>query len=331
MNGFLLWTHRAQKKSKKLKKILQKLLVKKKQVILLFSLPTVLFIVLILIVISDNSLRNEIYVERLFPISFQVPTQAPYPTINSKTIYPQISAKAAIVIDDDSKVVLFSKNSDQILPMASTTKIMTALIALQAYKPNDVLIADGANISGVTIGLKKDERMFFKDLLYGMLLPSGNDVAYTLSTNYPGGEKEFINEMNQKAKELKLNNTHFEDPIGLSENNYTTALDLSRLASIAIKNPVFREVVSTKNKTIKDRSGLTEYKLTNLNKLLGQNGVNGIKTGFTDEAGEVLVTSRKDNNHTTIIVVMKSEDRFADTKEMLSLINGNLIYQSIHP
>ncbi|MEK7450844.1 MAG: D-alanyl-D-alanine carboxypeptidase, partial [Patescibacteria group bacterium] len=134
------------------------------------------------------------------------------------------------------------------------------------------------------------------------------------------------------AIELRLYNTHFSDTNGLDDyGDYTTVLDLARLASKASENKEFSKIVSTKKIDITDVTGKNIYSIKNLNKLLGISGVDGIKTGFTDEAQGVLVTSTIKNGHKLIIVVMKSEDRFADTKTLLDLISGNFTYLSIHP
>ena len=169
-----------------------------------------------------------------------------------------------------------------------------------------------------------------------MLLPSGNDAALALAENYKGGEREFIGRMNEKARELHLDNTNFADAIGLKDSqDYTTPLDLAKLSSFALKNETFAKIVSTKTKEISDREG-NKYLLNNLNKLLGINGVNGIKTGYTNEAGQVLVTSKvemdsNDKEHTIIIVIMGSLDRFSDTEKLLYLVSNNVNYLSIHP
>jgi len=192
-------------------------------------------------------------------------------------------------------------------------------------------------VEGVNVGFKIGEKLFFKDILYAMLLPSGNDAALAIAQNYSGGEKAFVEKMNDKAKALTLNNTNFVDPIGLEDSrDYTTPLDLARLASYALENRTFANIVATKTKVISDITGKNNYLLKNLNKLLGVSGVNGIKTGYTDQAGQVLVTSRVEvdrNNkeHTLIIVVMNSLDRFWDTSKLLYWVSDNINYLSIHP
>ena len=247
-------------------------------------------------------------------------------------ISPDISAKAVVIMDNESKVLLFSKNPNLLFSMASTTKIMTALIGLDYYKINDVLTVKTEKVEGVNVGFKMGEKLFFKDILYAMLLPSGNDAALALAQNYPGGEIAFIKKMNEKSKLLHLDNTNFADAIGLEDSrDYTTPLDLARLASVALGNKTFAKIVATETKEISDVNRENKYLLNNLNKLLGISGVNGIKTGYTDEAGQVLVTSKKEGIHTIIIVVMDSQDRFSDTVKLLNLISENINYLSIHP
>lgn len=235
-------------------------------------------------------------------------------------------------MDADSKIVLFSKNPDLRFSPASTTKIMTALVGLDYLKPQDILTVKTATKEGSVIGLFQNQQFTFENLLYAMFLPSANDAALTIAENYPTGKTDFVEKMNEKAKDFNLANTHFGDPSGLLDaQNYTTPFDLARLASFAVENPFIKKIVATKEKTITDTSGNSVYPLENLNKLLGVDGVNGVKTGFTEEAGEVLVTSKLEKGKTIIIVIMGSDDRFLDTQKLLDLVNNNLSFLSIHP
>ena len=291
------------------------------------------FAVLLIIVLLgvDIFLKKTIIKDKVYPSSLVVSTNLKFPVLKSNFI-PQISAQGAIIMDADSKTVLFSKNPNLRFSPASTTKIMTALTALQFFKPNDILTVKTATSDGSVIGLLQGERMTFQNLLYALLLPSANDAALAISQNYPGGEKAFVAKMNENAKKFNLFNTHYEDPAGLlDDGDYTTPVDLARLASIAIKNPDFAKIVNTKTKTISDIGGFNVYNLDNLNVLLGVDGVNGIKTGYTDEAGQVLVTSKVENGHTIIIVVMLSQDRFSDTEKLLGLVSGNITYLPMRP
>ena len=285
--------------------------------------------------ILDVALRYYIFEKKVKEPPFEI-SNAQYPVFKTP-IDLDITAKAAVVMDNDSKVMLYSKNPNLLFSMASTTKIMTALVGLDYYKTNDVLTIKTENVEGVNVGFKIGEKLNFSDILYAMLLPSGNDAALALAQNYPGGEEEFIKKMNEKAKSLSLTNTNFADSIGLEDSrDYTTPLDLARLSSIALQNEIFAKVVATKTREISDVTGANKYLLKNLNKLLGISGVNGVKTGHTNEAGQVLVTSKievdsENKEHSLIIVIMDSLDRFWDTSKLLYLISGNINYLSIHP
>lgn len=306
-----------------------------KKVNFIFLTPFLLILVLLGIYFANYKVLLDIKNKAILEIPFPLPSPAPYPFLKGDSDFSlpsNLTAQAAAVMDNDSKVIIFSKNPSLIFSTASTAKIMTALVALDYYKEDDVLIIKTDDVEEVTVGFKKDEKFYFIDLLYALLLPSGNDAALAIAQNYKGGEEEFIKKMNGKAKEFNLKNTHFGDPAGLLDNeNYTTVVDLARLASKAKENETFSRIVSTKQKTITDLDGENSYSLKNLNKLLGVNGVDGIKTGFTDEAGGVLVTSKKEGDKTLLIVVMKSEDRFLDTRRILNFISGKITFQSIHP
>ena len=292
-------------------------------------------IVLVSFAVFDIFLRYYNFQKKIKELPLNV-SKEKYPVFKSP-IAPDVSAKAVIIMDDESKVVLFSKNPNLLFSMASTTKIMTALVALDYYKMDDVLTVKTEKIEGVNIGFKVGEKLFFVDVLYGMLLPSGNDAALVLAQNYSGGEKAFVEKMNDKARMLGLSSTNFVDPIGLDDSqDYTTPIDLTRLSSFALTNATFAKIVATPTMEISDITGGNKYLLNNLNKLLGVDGINGIKTGYTTEAGQVLVTSKeeidsKNKKHNLIIVVMGSLDRFWDTSKLLYAISGNINYVSIHP
>ncbi len=296
----------------------------------LYSFLTISILFLIIASLVDISLRQQNYDRKIKdpPFKFEVEF---YPIL--KTNFPvDITAKSAIVIDKESSVVLFSKNPDLLFSMASTTKIMTALVGLDFYKMGDILKIKSDTVDGVNVGFKNGQKFKFIDLLYAMLLPSGNDAALAIAQNFPQGEVAFIEKMNEYAKKLDLSNTNFADPSGLADKQgYTTASDLAKLASFAIGNNAFARVVATEEYTFSDIGGKNTYKVFNLNKLLGINGVNGIKTGYTDEAGQVLVTSKLEGNRLFIIVVLGSEDRFSDTEKLLSLVSNNISYLPIHP
>ena len=308
---------------------------KKKRRVIIYASFFFFLSVLVGAAVFDIFLRYYVFDKKIKSFPFAI-VEKSFPVLTAP-INPDISAKAAIIMDSDSKTVLFSKNPNLIFSLASTTKIMTALVALENFKMTDVLTIQTEKVEGVNVGFKVGEKLLFKDVLYAMLLPSGNDAALAVAQNYPGGEKVFVEKMNEKARILKLNHTNFADSIGLVDSrDFTTPLELARLAYVAIENEIFKDIVATKTTEISDISGTNHYLLNNLNKLLGIDGVNGIKTGYTDEAGQVLVTSKlhideKGNERILIIVVMDSLDRFWDTSKILYSLSESLSYLSIHP
>lgn len=240
------------------------------------------------------------------------------------------TSKALVIYDATHKNVLLSKNENLRFSPASTAKIMAALVALEKYQDSDVLLYSTSLIKSDSskMGLLVGESISFQNLLYGMMLPSGNDAAQLIALNYPGGDDAFVKRMNEKAKELGLLNTHFVDPAGYEDENYSTAYDLALLGAYALKNSELARVVGTKQKTVLDVSGTIPHVLKNLNELLSINGVNGIKTGFTNEAEGVLVSSFFHNNTQYIMVVLRSKDRFSDTRDLITGIIEDLKSES---
>ncbi|HVA96603.1 MAG TPA: serine hydrolase [Candidatus Acidoferrales bacterium] len=291
----------------------------------LILFPSILLVILIILSIFNNQIF--LTIARQEPIiQDQVTYLHPYPYMQAANA-PTITAKAAIILDRDSQVILYDKNPQLRFSMASTTKIMTATIALNHYKPDDTLTVKRSYVPGSGLSFSSGEQFHFMDLMYAMLLPSANDAAQAIADNYPGGSDAFVKQMNKKAQSLHLTNTHYSDPVGLDDDgDYSTVVDLARLASYAISNPTFVDITSTKYKTISTTNFSRQYPLTNLNKLLGIDGVTGIKTGTTEGAGEVLVTSVVKNGHTYIVIVMDSTDRFSDTQQLLNYIDANVKY-----
>lgn len=304
--------------------------INKKKIFYLLILGIEFFVFLMLAYLNVNLKRENSFLE-IYPNPIVFKSQK-YPQIKSSyDIF--ISAQGAVVFDKASGVTLFEKNPNLRFSPASTTKIMTALVALELFNLEDILTIYQTDVEGSVLGFVAGEKFSFESLLYAMMLPSSNDATAAIAQNYPGGEEAFVAKMNEKAREFYLVDTYFDDPIGLlDEKDYTTPIDLARLAAVSLENPTLREVVSTKNKEIASLSG-NVYLLQNLNRLLDLPGVSGVKTGFTEGAGQVLVTSKmiEDENVEIIIVVMQSEDRFADTKTLLDYLENNINYLSIQP
>ena len=232
-----------------------------------------------------------------------------------------VSAKAAILICMDTNEVLFEKSATQKLPMASTTKIMTALIlAEQPDLSKTVKVTKQmVTVEGSSMGLLEGDTVSYRDLLYGMLLASGNDAANTTAYALGGSIKGFTKIMNKKAEELGLNNTSFITPSGLDdENHYTTAYDLALLTSFALKNTDFRTACSSKQAVLYYGNPPYRRSLSNHNKLLGNyEGIIGVKTGFTKKSGRCLVTAAERDGKRIIAVTLNAPDDWNDHRAML--------------
>lgn len=243
-----------------------------------------------------------------------------YPLKVKKVPFPNVSARAILIKDLNSKQVLFSKNANEKLPPASTTKLMTALVAYDLFKLNEYLVVpeECTRIESQKIGFIPGEVVMVSDLIYSLLIESAGDSACTLAYGAESYGK-FIGLMNKKTHELGTSNTNFVNPVGLDDDNfqhYSSANDLSILAEEVIKNELLKEVVKTPEYEIK--SGLVRRFATNTNKLLWDvEGTVGIKTGRTFAAKEVLIYQYTKDNTNLMIIVMGSEDRFYDTRKLL--------------
>lgn len=259
-------------------------------------------------------------------LPFVVPTPAPYPT-NITRVYTgsEITAEGIVIQDVDSGVILYQRNENEELSPASTTKILTALVVLDHYNLDDILTVKSASSDGSLIGLFPGEQLTAENLLYGLLIQSGNDAAITLAENYPGGMTKFVEAMNLKAKKLHLDRSSFANPVGYDDpNQKMTGTDLARLAMVALTNKTMAKMVAIPEITISDVTHTYFYPLKNVNKLLGKiPGVGGIKTGWTEEAGQNLVTLIERDGHKVIIVVLHSQDRFGDTTQLINWIFNN--------
>lgn len=235
---------------------------------------------------------------------------------------PKINSRSAVVIDRKSKAVIYGKNENVKKAMASTTKIMTAMVVIQNTNLNNTveISKKSARTGGSRLGLNVGDKITVKDLLYGLLLRSGNDCAVALAEYVAGSVQEFSNLMNQNAQMLGLNNTHFITPHGLDEEeHYTTAYELAILTDYALNNEVFAQIVNTKSYTININENTKT--LNNTNELLGNlNGVYGVKTGFTNGAGRCLVTSIKRGNLDIICVVLGADTKKDRTRDSAKLI-----------
>ena len=238
---------------------------------------------------------------------------------------PILNSRRYIIFDRLSKRALYGKDIDKETAMASTTKIMTAIIVLENcnnLKEEFTIPEKVSHVQGSTLGLKKDDKITLNDLLYGLLLRSGNDCAVALSIAIAENTENFISLMNKKSKDLGLTKTHFVTPHGLDDpNHYTTPYELALITDYALKNEKFAKIVKTVNYTIQINNVPKEIK--NTNEVLCNNveGVYGVKTGFTNNAGRCLVTSVKRNNLDFIIIVLAADSRKYRAEDTVKLIN----------
>lgn len=243
--------------------------------------------------------------------------------------YPEVSAEGVYVVDLNSFTPIFEKNPHKKFIPASTTKIITALTAFDLFSPEEVVRVKKVINEGRVMNLKLNEKITVENLLYGILIHSANDAAYALADYY--GLEKFIKLMNLKAKNLKMENSRFIDPAGLSDyNQYSTPFDLALAGRYFLKNKYLSKMVSTKEIIISDVEFKTFHTLSNVNRLLGEiPGLGGLKTGYTENAGENLISFYKKNDHQYIIVVLKSLNRFQDTSLIIDWLNNNVSYLNL--
>ncbi len=230
-----------------------------------------------------------------------------------------ISASSAVLIDTRYGTVIYEKNSSNQMTMASTTKIMTAICAIEEgdldreYKIDDRAIG----VEGSSIYLTKGETLTLRELVYGLMLNSGNDAAVAIAFAVSGSVEDFASLMNEKAAKIGATNTNFKNPNGLDEEgHYTTAYDLAKITAYAMKNPEFKKIVSTYQTTVKGPEG--KRYLTNHNKLLKRmEGCVGVKTGFTKKSGRCLVSACERDGVSLVAVTLNAPDDWNDHMNMM--------------
>jgi D-alanyl-D-alanine carboxypeptidase len=256
---------------------------------------------------------------------------SPLPVLGVSTVFPVLSAQGVMAVDLTSGISLYEKNPDNTLLPASTTKIVTALVVLDSFPLDQVITVGKTNIDGQKMGLTYGEQIKVEDLLYGLLVYSANDAAEALADAYPGGRDAFITAMNTKAEQLNMNKSKFQNPVGYDgESQISTARDLVRVSEAAMRNPEFAKIVGTKNITVTDVTGKQKYNLRNINELLGVvPGVMGVKTGWTQNARENLVTYLERDGHKIMIAILGSQDRFGETKELIDWIFSSYKWEAV--
>ena len=278
---------------------------------ILYSILIFLLILLNFSTVCADDVDNEVDFEDTIEV-----------TASNVSELPKTNSRRYIVYDRISKSMIIGKNEDVKSAMASTTKIMTTIVILEKADLNEkvTVSAKAGGTGGSRLGLKRGDKASVRDLLYGLMLRSGNDAAVALAEHVGGSVKGFAELMNGKAIELGLTNTHFVTPHGLDDaNHYTTALELAKLTDYAMDNETFAKIVGTKSTTIYINN--QPRQINNTNELLGVlNGVVGVKTGFTNNAGRCLVTETKRNNMDIITIVLGADTKKDRTKDSVNLI-----------
>ncbi len=244
--------------------------------------------------------------------------------LNAPTL-PELTSKAAFAYDLHSGSILYTNNFDQPLPIASLSKLMTAIIVVENMDLNKIVTVARVDtlVIGTNMGLVDGERIKIIDLLKGLLIPSSNDAAKALARTTAGTEEKFIDMMNAKAKALGMNSTKFTNPTGLDsdDSNYSTTYDMARLVNQFLNNETLSKIVQTKEAEVKSIDGYIFHPLHTTNKLLLENpDVIGVKTGFTSLAKGNLIIRQKHDDAEIITIVLGSDDREADTKRLIDWI-----------
>lgn len=247
---------------------------------------------------------------------------------NKNTVTASADSGAEIVMEVYSKRVLSGKNIDARMPMASTTKAMTALVVIENNPDLQKLITIPkavVGIEGSSIYLKEGEKLTIKELLYGLMLRSGNDSAVALAIATSGSVEKFVELMNDKAKSLGLVNTNFVNPHGLHDkNHYTSAYDLAVIASEGMKNEIFRQIVSTKFYTVERENDDEKRYFANKNRILySYQGANGVKTGYTTDAGRCLIAASERAGMQVVAVALDCYDYFNKCAELMDYAHDN--------
>lgn len=277
-----------------------------------------IFFALIIVILSFNYIvladdENEEIID-YFPSLIEVSSE-----LNNE---PIINSRSAIIYDRSSGSILFGKNENEKRKMASTTKIMTAIIVIENANLDEIVTVSSkaAGTGGSRLGLHTNDKISIRDLLYALMLCSGNDAAVALAEHIGGSLSGFANLMNEKCNILELTSTHFVTPHGLdNDEHFTTAYELATITNYALKNDIFRNFVGTKNYTVTINGH--PKNLSNTNELLGNlNGVYGVKTGFTNGANRCLVTAIKRDNMDLICIVLGADTKKDRTKDSIQLI-----------
>ncbi len=255
------------------------------------------------------------------------------PKLTSNNLPILLRSPNYIVVDSATNTILLAQNSHQKIFPASITKLATALTALNVYPLDELITVKQAYTEGKVMELKIGEKITVQSLVSALLVYSANDAAFTLANHHTGGIDGFINQMNLLAQKYQLTDTHFVNYDGIHHpEHFSTVYDLSQLGRLALKNPIVKQTVKQKNLTVTDIDNTISHQLSSTNELLGLvPEIEGIKTGWTPEAGGCFISLLNLDGHYLISVVAQSEDRFADTLKILNWAKRNIIWSDYQP
>lgn len=268
------------------------------------------------------------------PIELPEIVALPY-LIDDPSPFPAISATSYEIFDRESRTEILGLNQHQKIAPASLTKLLTAIVGLKNLKLDDIVEIKEPVVNGSNMGLASGEKIRFEKLLWGLLLPSGNDAAYAIaqavgaminhSDDSDSAYQKFIEEMSKEAQFLNLFESHFANPAGLDEaGHFSTAFDLARLSDYAIRFPIIASIVQTTNATVTSTDGKIVHQLKNTNDLLGRvQGVIGVKTGTTANSGQSIILNVNREGHEVIFVILGSKDRDSDATRLIEWVFGN--------
>jgi len=274
----------------------------------------------------DSSPNTKLNIARQTDIKL---TYTPQPINIASNKFPA-GASSALSYDINSGLLLAEKNIDQRRPIASINKLMTALVIMQSHKPNEIVKVGKLPELGPydqKIGTSEGEEFELSELLRATLIQSANDAANALAVYDSGSIEKFAQKMNTQAESWGLKNSKFANASGLEGgDDYSSARDVLTMGMILYHSPVFRDIISTGSQSIYNQAG-KKYQISTTNKILGQNGVVGMKTGYTLKAGECLITIASRNGHSIATVVLDSPDRFQESKNMIDWSFSKYIWQ----
>lgn len=262
-------------------------------------------------------------------LSAELTPQIDPPKVDNLPFPTEVTAEGIVVYDVASRHIVYGKNEHQRRMPASTTKMMTALVALDEYDPEEIItVSRAAEAIGHSVDLTEGEQFKVIDLVTAMLINSGNDAAMSLADHHAGGYQTFVDLMNRKATAYGLKDTHFSNVSGVeADDHYSSAADLAIIAVHVMDNPVLRKIVGTKEAEVVTTNSKIAHPLKNLNQLLWDvPGTIGVKTGWTELAGDCLVTYTS-RDHDIIAVVLNSHDRFADSKAIIEWSYSNFTWK----